>query len=158
MNYYQRQQLRKALLFSGGICLIIIFLSILIINIFFSQENAAEKAIHEFYRLEEAGDFGQSWEMFHPVMQAKIPKKDYVQDRPHVFLNHFGIDSFRTTFGKVKKLNNWKVEKESKTLNDVFMIPITMHIMGKYGTLDIQQDVYTVKVEDDWRIMWDYEK
>ena len=43
-------------------------------------------------------------------------------------------------------------------LEDVYKVPVTMVYKGKYGNFNIQQDVFAVKEEGEWKILWDYKK
>jgi hypothetical protein len=48
----------------------------------------------EFYEYEQLEDYSRSWELFHSSMKERFPKGDYIQDCVHVFIGHFGADTF----------------------------------------------------------------
>lgn len=157
MNYYRRQLLIKKLFIISIVLLSFILLYATIKLIFTSDKQNAKKAIIQFYEYEQAGQFSSSWEMFHPYMQLKFPKNDYIQDRAHVFLNHFNIEAFKVTFNKLDKVKSLAIDNGHESLSNVYKMPIVMTINGKYGNLKIHQDVYAVKVDKKWRILWHYD-
>ncbi|ENH97854.1 hypothetical protein J416_03291 [Gracilibacillus halophilus YIM-C55.5] len=86
-----------------GIGVIIVSLMIFFIFQFFSSERKARNVVEQFYQYEQSGDFAQSWDLFHSYMQDKFDKSTYVQDRAHVFLDHFGVPTFEVSMGDTKK-------------------------------------------------------
>ncbi|GHH97407.1 hypothetical protein [Neobacillus kokaensis] len=139
-----------------SIVLVIILIFIVGKWLLFSPGKGAEEAVNEFYRYEQEGDFSRSWEFFHSEMKKKFSKGNYIQDRAHVFMNHFGVDTFTYTLGKPEKLDSWKMSKTGKGLKNVYKVPVTQTYKGKYGNFDLQQDVFAVEVKGEWKILWDY--
>jgi hypothetical protein len=123
---------------------------------FVSSEQEAVGVVDEFYRFEQEGDFSNSWELFHSAMKQKFTKGNYIQDRAHVFMNHFGVETFSYTLGEVEKLDKWKMSKTSPALKAVYKVLITQTYKGKYGNFDLKQEVFVVKEKDEWKILWDY--
>jgi hypothetical protein len=121
-----------------------------------SPDKQAGAVVDEFYRYEQQGDFAKSWALFHSAMKEKFPKGGYIQDRAHVFMSHFGVETFTYTAGKPEKLEKWKMAKTGPALENVYKILITQTYKGKYGNFDLKQEVFVVKEKDEWRIMWDY--
>lgn len=158
MYRYRRQLVLKRWL----LILIPLFVSILfyalIKTVFYSEEKQALRAVQTFYAHEQDGDFASSWEMFHPYMKEKFAKAQYIQDRAHVFLNHFGVETFDVAFEKPVKMENWSMEKGRKPLPTVYKIPVNQTYKGKYGNFSIRQPVYAVKEKDQWLILWSYER
>lgn len=78
---------------------------------FFSPSHQAKSAVKEFYTLEQEGNFSESWNLFHSSMKKKWTKGAYIQDRAHVFLNHFGVDTFTYPLKMLKKerAGRWKM-------------------------------------------------
>lgn len=136
---------------------ILIFVSC-VRSTFFNPEKEALKAVETFYELESSGHFGESWEMFHPLMKEKFSRNHYIQDRAHVFLNHFGVEKFTVTIGKPNHYSEWQMDSHSPVLEDVYKIPIIMTFKGKYGNFDIHQDVFSHKVDGEWMILWSYDR
>lgn len=123
---------------------------------FFSSGGKAEDVVDEFYQYEAKGDFSKSWTLFHSAMKEKFRKGDYIQDRAHVFMNHFGVETFTYSIGKPEKLDKWKMSKTGPDLMEVYKVPVTQTYKGKYGNFNLQQEVFVVKEKDEWRILWDY--
>ncbi|PWW29418.1 hypothetical protein DFO73_10449 [Cytobacillus oceanisediminis] len=150
----QKNTLLKIILVSIAILLSLLFLKVLI----FSSEKHAEETVREFYAYEQKGEFSSSWELFHSNMKQKFSKGHYIQDRAHVFMNHFGVDSFTFTLGKPEKLNSWRMSEEGSVIKPAYKIIVIQTFEGKYGKFDIEQDVYVGQEKGKWRILWDYNK
>ncbi|MCM3567356.1 hypothetical protein [Neobacillus mesonae] len=123
---------------------------------FSSSGGQAEEAVNQFYLYEQEGDFSKSWELFHPAMKKKFNKGNYIQDRAHVFMNHFGVETFTYSLGEPEKLDSWKMSKTGPDLKNVYKVPVTQIYKGKYGHFDLQQDVFAVEEKGEWKILWDY--
>lgn len=136
------------------ISLIILFL--LIKGAFFSPGNQAVAVVEEFYQYEQAGEFSKSWSLFHSAMKEKFPKGYYIQDRAHVFMNHFGVETFTFTLEKPEALKKWKLSKTSLAMKNVYKILVTQTYKGKYGNFDLKQEVYVIEEKGKWKIAWDY--
>jgi len=126
--------------------------------LFRSSPAQQAKAVTEaFYKHEQEGDFGGSWELFHSQMQEKFSKSDYIQTRNHVFVGHFGVTTFDLKVGKPDLLGTWKMAKESPPLKDVYTIPINQVYKSSFGTFTIEQDIFVAKEEGEWKILWSYQ-
>lgn len=121
-----------------------------------SPKDQATKAINEFYTFEQNGTFSKSWEMFHPLMQQKFDKGYYIQDRAHVFMNHFGVTTFTYSLSEPSEVTNWSMEGEVEPIDQAYQFTISKSYNSKYGNFTIVQNVYVTEVEDEWRILWDY--
>ncbi|WP_312469715.1 hypothetical protein [Neobacillus sp.] len=121
-----------------------------------SPDQQAKAVVDEFYHYEQEGDFSKSWALFHSAMKKKFPKGGYIQDRAHVFMTHFGVESFTYTAGKPEQIKKWKMSKIGPALENVYKILVTQTYKGKYGNFDLKQEVFVVKDKDEWRIVWDY--
>ena len=126
--------------------------------LFSSSEKQAKETAEGFYSYEQEGEFSSSWELFHSNMKKKFTKGHYIQDRAHVFMNHFGVDTFTYTLSKPEKLKSWRMSKEDTAIKDVYKLTVIQTFKGKYGNFDIEQDIYVGKEKDEWTIMWDYNK
>ncbi|MCS0654776.1 hypothetical protein [Cytobacillus firmus] len=126
--------------------------------LFSSSEKQATEIAEKFYSYEQDGEFSSSWELFHPSMKQKFTKGHYIQDRAHVFMNHFGVDTFTYTLGNPEKLKSWRMSKEDTAIKEVYKLTVIQTFKGKYGNFDIEQDIFVGKEKDDWTIMWDYNK
>jgi len=140
------------------IAAIIVIVVLIPIILFRSSPASQAKAITEtFYQFEQEGDFGGSWELFHSQMKEKFSKANYIQTRNHVFVGHFGVTTFDLMVGKPDSLASWKMTKESPTLKDVYVVPISQVFKSSFGTFTINQDVYVAKEKGEWKILWSYQ-
>lgn len=134
----------------------LILLMIFLKFVFSSAEQEAKNTVDAFYQYEQQGEFSSSWELFHSDMKKKFTKGHYIQDRAHVFMNHFGVETFTYSLGKPEKLKTWKMSNEESVMKSVYQMTVTQTFKGKYGNFDIEQKVFVVKEKGDWKIMWDY--
>lgn len=154
---YKKGQINIILL----LALAILLLTVLIFtfkSLFFSSDRLAIKAVDKFYSYEQNGEFSSSWELFHSNMKKKFTKGHYIQDRAHVFMNHFGVETFTYTLGKPEKLKSWKMSKEEEAIKPIYKITVIQTFKGKYGNFDIEQEVFVGKEKGEWKILWDYHK
>ncbi|MFC3884653.1 hypothetical protein ACFOU2_14590 [Bacillus songklensis] len=145
--------------------IILLILAILVIGSLFwtllsflSPGHQAKKTVEEFYTYEQEGEFGDSWELLHSQMKVKFPKGPYVQDRAHVFMGHFGAETFSYTIDKPEKIERWKMEEGVSPLKVVYKMTVTQSYKGKYGAFDFRQYVFVTKEKGEWKILWDYKK
>jgi len=154
--YNKRRRFIKLALIIGGL------LSLLTLGAwgfqftFFSSTYHAKHAVKEFYDLEQKGNFSDSWEYFHPAMKVRFEKGAYIQDRAHVFLNHFGVETFSYDITEIEKLDTWKMTDDGEEWTDVYQMKVIQVYKGKYGNFSINQSVFAVKTEGEWTIAWDY--
>ncbi|MCA0984700.1 hypothetical protein LCL89_11650 [Halobacillus yeomjeoni] len=124
-----------------------------------SPSNQAKNTVETFYDFEKEGNFSSSWKLFHPYMKERFDKGHYIQDRAHVFMNHFGVETFTYTLkSSVEKINSWKPDKEAKAIGPVYAVTVVQTFKGKYGHFSIQQKVFVKKEKKEWTILWDYNK
>ncbi|QGH36962.1 hypothetical protein GI584_07860 [Gracilibacillus salitolerans] len=125
---------------------------------FFSTEREVEKVAVQFYEYEQNGDFSNSWEMFHSSMKNRFDKSDYIQDRAHVFLEHFGVKTFDFTLSDPVKIENYKLNTNLANTQTVYRIVVTYIYQSKYGYLEIDQPIILTEEDREWRILWEYEE
>ncbi|TFJ94228.1 hypothetical protein [Lentibacillus salicampi] len=123
-----------------------------------SAEDEAADAVAAFYAYEQESDFSDSWEMFHPLMKEKFDKIDYIQDRSHVFMDHFGVTTFTYTIGETTEMKEWSIENNAEPIEVVYQVPVTQTFKGEYGNFSLMQNVYVTEIDDEWKILWDYKK
>ncbi|UCZ52839.1 hypothetical protein LGQ02_18975 [Bacillus shivajii] len=148
---YRRSSFK--LLFVIGTAMVIAIIVMLVL--FFSPSHQAKNAVDKFYSLEQEWDFSSSWNMLHPQMKERFTRGHYIQDRSHVFMNHFGVDTFSYSLSRAKKINNWRKMEESEPLT-VYKVTVTKKYKGKYGNFRMIQDVFAAKEDNKWKILWDY--
>ena len=150
-----RRQRNNSLLFVIiSICSVLAL--VIFINYLFSPSYKSKKVVAAFYTHEQKGDFARSWELLHPYMKGRWDKAQFMSDRYHVFVGHFGTDKFQYTIKKDNKMKDWKMTEESQTLDIVYKYTVTQTYKGKYGRFSFVQEVYVAKDEEEWRILWDY--
>lgn len=132
----------------------------LLLKITFSTAVAyeAKQTVHRFYQYESEGRFSESWELFHSLMKEKFSKGYYIQDRAHVFMNHFGVTTFSYSLGRTTKIKNWSITSSAPLLNPVYKTTVTQIYKGKYGNFRLVQDVFTTKEDGHWTVLWDYNR
>jgi hypothetical protein len=121
--------------------------------------TSAEQAwdvVDEFYSHEQEGEFSASWNLFHSNMKERFSKGFYIQDRAHVFMNHFGVESFTYTLSEVEEIENWKLSKDAAVFPKAYMVTVEQTYKGKYGNFVITQEVFVVKEKEEWKVLWDY--
>ncbi|WP_077624653.1 hypothetical protein [Sediminibacillus massiliensis] len=148
----------NSLIFVLGSIGIATFVIIFLVYFIFSPGNQARRVVDDFNRYEQEGMFAESYGLFHSLMKEKFDKGHYIQDRAHVFMNHFGVETFAYSIDDVDKLKNWRMAKESEPLEEVFKVTVTQVYKGKYGNFKIVQDVYAAKDDNKWTILWSYWK
>ncbi|MCH1625192.1 hypothetical protein [Fredinandcohnia quinoae] len=142
------------ILLTVGVIIFVIFLFSLFHT---SLESEAEALVKSFYQYEQDADFSSSWELFHPQMKEKFDKSNYIQQRNHVFVGHFGTDTFTYTIGKAEELETWKMNKNALTLQGVYKVPITQTFKSTFGTFTIHQDIFVAHEKKKWTILWSYQ-
>ena len=152
---------RKSASFKGlvmGMVLLACMVTVLMLirGAWFSPDQEAVAVVEEFYQYEQEGEFSASWKLFHSTMKEKFSKGSYIQDRAHVFMNHFGVETFDFTMSKPEKIDQWKMSKTGPAMKNVYKILVTQTYKGKYGNFDLVQEVFAVAEKDEWRIVWDY--
>lgn len=136
------------------VCIVIVFM--LIRKSWFSPDKEAVAVVEEFYLYEQEGEFASSWNLFHSTMKERFGKGHYIQDRAHVFMNHFGVETFDFILSEPDKIDHWKMSKAGPAMKNVYKILVTQTYKGKYGNFDLKQEVFAVQEKDEWTILWDY--
>ncbi|WP_042222205.1 hypothetical protein [Oceanobacillus manasiensis] len=138
-----------------GIMLITI---VLLIFQIFSPKNQAERAVENFYDYEKSAAYSLSWEMFHPLMQEKLDKKEYLQVRGELFMGYLSTKEFSYSIEKIDKVKGWTMDESSNTFEVVYKVQVNQRLKGDFGNFTIIQHVYAAEVEGDWKILWDYKR
>ncbi|WP_100374170.1 hypothetical protein [Bacillus sp. FJAT-45037] len=150
----RRNQLQPFVLY----IILLIALGFLVVILFIPAEARQVKiVVDEFYSLEQEARFSSSWDLFHTAMHSKFNRDRYISDRPHTFMNHFGVETFTFDLSKPKKINEWKMFEETEPI-EAYEVIVTKTYRGTYGHFQFIQFVYVAKEEGHWRIMWDYKE
>jgi predicted small secreted protein len=138
------------------ICTCILAAVLLSIRLITSPAQKAESLVNEFYTFEQKGNYSDSWKLLHPFMKEKFSKNAFIQDRAHVFIGHFGAETFSYEIKDSKKVEDWKPAKGEKPFNYAHKFIVTQVYHGKYGKFSFSQEVYVVKYKKGYVILWDY--
>jgi hypothetical protein len=123
-----------------------------------SPKHQARKVASSFYTYEQRGDYASSWSLFHSSMKDKFQQGPYIQDRDHVFMEHFGVETFSFKLSKATKVENWKFTNGAPSLDLVYKMTVTQTFESKYGNFAIYQNVFAVQENGLWKIIWDYNR
>ncbi|CAM3228546.1 hypothetical protein FITA111629_11050 [Filibacter tadaridae] len=126
------------------------------INYLLSPSYKTKKVVEAFYTHEQNGDFADSWELLHPFMKERWGKSAFMRDRIHVFIGHFGAETFQFTVKEDSKIKSWKMSEESEPFAVAYKFTVIQTYKGKYGKFGFLQEVYVAKDQGEWRILWDY--
>ncbi|PLS17812.1 hypothetical protein CVD28_08925 [Bacillus sp. M6-12] len=136
--------------------IMVLFFSFLFIRIFDSPEKLAKEMVDEFYSYEQEGNFAESWDLFHPLMKEKWNKTTYLQDRAHVFIGHFGTESFEYNIKEIGEVEDWQMDKDTPSFKKAYKFKVTQTYKGKYGKFSFEQEVYVINNKGKCQIVWNY--
>lgn len=122
------------------------------------EEGEALTDVEQFYKYEQVGDFGSAWELFHPLMQQRFNKSDYIQRRAHIMMQDFGVKTFEFHTGKPELLSAWKMSKEADEIAKVYQIDVTQIFHSPYGNFKIVQSCFAAFESGEWRLLWSYQE
>ncbi|WP_100333064.1 hypothetical protein [Bacillus alkalisoli] len=125
-------------------------------KLFQTDGRKAEHVVKEFYKHEQLQQHSQAWELLHPIVQDKFPKTSFIQDRNHVFFGHFGAEAYSFHIKNSGKNKNWRAVKDGDVLHNAHHFTVKKEYRGKYGHFYFIQEVYVVKEEGKWMIVWDF--
>ena len=137
-----------------SICALVVL--ICAINHLFSPSYKSKKVVEAFYTHEQGGHFANSWELLHPLMKDRWNKTQFMTDRFHVFVGHFGAETFQFTIIEDSKIEDWKMAEEVEPVDVAYKYTVIQTYKGKYGKFSYLQEVYVAKDENEWKILWDY--
>jgi hypothetical protein len=152
MRFRPRQQQRFIQLIIIGAAIVLV-MSLLIAMI---PSNSGVNVIKAFYKHEQKQEFWNSYELFHPYMKERFTREHYIDRRIHIFVNHFGVETYDLEFGQSKKIKNWKMSDDHEPLEEVYKVPVTKTYESTFGRFSIVQNVYSVKEDGNWYVLWDY--
>lgn len=132
-------------------------ISVLIFIFVPTQAKQAKNLVDSFYMQEQKADYDSSWKLFHPEMKKRFSQKDYIQDRIHTFMGHFGADTFTYSLTKPNKIVDWKMTNDSDPI-EVYEIVVTKEYKAKYGHFQFVQYVYVSFKDKEPGILWDFKE
>lgn len=153
MLKFKTRQLQHAtlpLIISSALLLILILIITLL------SLGAEEKVVKQFYKYEQEQEFWNSYELFHPQMKERFSRSRYIDQRAHIFVDHFDVDTYDLEVGNSKKIKEWQMSEDHEPLTNVYEIPVTKTYRSQFGEFSILQSVYAVKESGEWYVMWNY--
>ncbi|MDQ0170312.1 hypothetical protein [Paenibacillus tundrae] len=121
-----------------------------------SAPDEAAAVVAEFYRYEQTGDFGSSWELFHPLMKERFPKSTYVQSKAHIFMQHFGVETFGLEIEKPEREFDVNIIDGMQVFSEAYKMNVTMKYKSTFGVIDMVQTCYVVQDGKEWVLLWYY--
>jgi len=122
-----------------------------------SESSKALEAVEQFYKYEQVGDFGSAWELFHPYMQQRFAKSDYIQKRAHIIMQDFGVRTFEVNTGTPKLVKDWRMSQDAELIAEVYEIDVTEVFHSPYGNFEIVQPCYAAYHSGQWTLLWSYQ-
>lgn len=153
---YRKRKVSNQVLIAVVTLFIFFSLVWVVSGLFISPSKQAVQAVKEFSNYEQKGNFSDSWELFHPIMKDRFGKEQYIQERSYILMNLLGVEAFSYKVEGVKKISGWRITEDVKPFNDVYKMKVTHTLKGKYGKIEMHQEVFAVKEEGEWKIIWDY--
>ena len=157
MSYFKTRRKRGG---SGKVIFSLIVLLLLggsiAIWIWQQPKSQAVATVKEFYLYEQSGDFKKSWALFHSEIKNRFSDEQYSQLRSQLITQDIGATSFTFDVGKVKTKKNWRSGVNSVIMKKVYAIKVTQHFQNQFGNFDLVQEVFVVKEEGEFRVLWDY--
>jgi len=143
---------------TGVAILTAVALLAVVLSLFLSDERQeAKQVVEAFYRYEQAGDFGSSWELFHPLMKKKFRKDVYIQRRAHVFMQDFDVETFEYRLSEAEHLDSWSMSDEHQPFQDVYRVRVIQTFQSVFGVFELHQDVFVAKAQGKWSILFPYD-
>jgi len=139
-----------------GILIIVSFV-LFYYNVLWSTDGyQARQSVIAFYTLEQSGNYGSAWELFHTSMHGKYTKEAYIQKKAQVFMQQLGASTFEFEVGKSKGVDTWGMSATSPALTDVQRVQVTQHMLTVFGELELNQDIYVAEENDEWKLLLSY--
>lgn len=110
----------------------------------------------EFYKLEQEGDYGSSWELLHSTMKEHFPKDQYIQKRAHIFMQDFDSDTYLYEVGKSTSVSGFQLKENGKEteLDHVYAVKVTQDFHTLYGPIQLVQMCYVAEENGEWSLLW----
>ncbi|MFD0714307.1 hypothetical protein [Paenibacillus sp. GCM10027626] len=120
------------------------------------EGQQAISVVRQFYAAEQSGDFGSSWELFHPLMQERFDKAGYIQMRARLMMQDIGVKTFDFTIGEEKQLASWKMDDQSEELSNVVQVEVTLSFRGQYGVFQWVQPCFVAEADGRHGLLWSF--
>ncbi|SEO14404.1 hypothetical protein SAMN05518847_10664 [Paenibacillus sp. OV219] len=122
------------------------------------DDEQAQAAVEQFYSFEQQGDYGSAWELFHPEMQQRFKKAEYIQNRAHIMMQDFGVNTFDVHIGSPSRVADWKMTEGAAPISVVYEFDVEELFHSQYGNFTIVQPCYAAYDSGKWKLLWSYEQ
>jgi len=147
-----RRRNKPLLLLAIGVAVI----GLTVVSLMLTMKSEPEKLVEQFFELEQEGDFGSSWELFHSQMKQRFNKDQYIQSRAHVFMQDLDTKTFTFKLGDTEEHDEWRAQEGSSALKNVNEVIVYQTFDTKFGKFTIEHPCYVVQEKGEWRMLWDY--
>ncbi|WP_413374636.1 hypothetical protein [Alkalihalobacillus sp. 1P02AB] len=120
-----------------------------------SESKKAKRVVDTFYQYEQDAQFSSSWLLLHSSVQEQFSQSSYIQDRAHVFMGHFGSETFDYSISSPKKISNYALANHPEETVSGYKIEVEQIYDSKYGILKITQTVIVLKENNSWKMLWE---
>ncbi|REE92789.1 hypothetical protein A8990_10387 [Paenibacillus taihuensis] len=122
------------------------------------DDEQAQAAVEQFYEYEQQGDYGSAWELFHPEMQQRFNKAEYIQNRAHILMQDFGVNTFDVHIGSPTRIADWKMSADAAPIPLVYEFHVEESFHSEYGNFTINQPCFAAYESGKWKVLWSYEQ
>lgn len=122
------------------------------------DDKQAQAVVEQFYEFEQQGDYGSAWDLFHPEMQKRFAKANYIQNRAHVMMQDFGVNSFDVHIGSATRVTDWKMAEGAASIPVVYQFNVEEAFHSEYGNFTIVQPCYAAYDSGKWKLLWSYQQ
>lgn len=152
----RRSTLRRPFIMAVAIVLLVLTVVLLLSNLWGGSDARKAKAVvTQFFAHEHSGDFGSSWELFHPRMKELYPKEAYMQAKTNV-MQQLGARNMTFEISEKKRQASWRMEAEGDPLANVYRIQVVQRMDTVFGMLEIRQHVFVAKESGEWTLLWPF--
>ncbi|MDO7907191.1 hypothetical protein Q5741_12300 [Paenibacillus sp. JX-17] len=123
-----------------------------------SEVREAAETAEQFYKYEQTGDFGSSWDLFSAAMKERFDKQNYIQSRAHVFMQHFNVKSFKFSLTEPKLEYDVKLVDNGPVLEKAYKMVVTQVYETQFGNFSIVQPCYVSLELGQWKLSWIFTK
>jgi hypothetical protein len=154
----RRRRYAKQWLLLIGIIILCGWLTTKGLQLLFTTGRAeeAEHVVDQFFKLEQEGDYGSSWELLHSSMKEHYPKDEYIQKRAHIFMQDFKSETYLYEIGRSKPVASLQLKENGKEaeLDQVYAVKVIQDFETLYGPIQLVQTCYAAEENGEWSVLW----
>lgn len=152
----RRSKLRRSIIPVAGILVLVLVVVLLMIQLWGASDARKAKAVvSQFYAHEHNGEYGSSWELFHPRMKQLYPKEAYIQARTQV-MQQLGAHNITFEISDGKRQATWRMTEETDPVSNAYRMEVTQQMNTVFGRLEIRQEVFAAKESGQWTLLWPF--